>query len=172
MKKYEFTEETKTLPGGTIVHRIRALRDFAPPQMDGCVHAGDLGGFIEKEENLSHDGNCWVDEEAIVRGSAIVRDNAYVCLEAQVYHDAIISEDACVTDSAHVYGDTIMGGEAVVRGQSRVSGTITLRGAAQVEDVDLSVMVQEIEGPNGEVRFQQERVTIEGDLLCYPVEGD
>lgn len=70
MKKYEFTEETLTHRredgSEVILHRIRALRDLDPPTMDGSVHAGDLGGFLEKEENLSHDGACWVDEQARV----------------------------------------------------------------------------------------------------------
>lgn len=56
-KKYEFTDETIEVDG-YILHRIRALRDF------GSVHAGDLGGFIESEDNLSHDGTCWVHSGA------------------------------------------------------------------------------------------------------------
>ncbi|MBB4077294.1 hypothetical protein GGR08_001625, partial [Bartonella fuyuanensis] len=32
---------------------FQALKDFDD------IKAGDLGGFIEKEVNLSHDGNCW-----------------------------------------------------------------------------------------------------------------
>lgn len=51
MKKYELTN--KTIPG-TNLRRIRALRDF------GDVKAGDLGGFVESEKNLSHGGCCWV----------------------------------------------------------------------------------------------------------------
>lgn len=59
-KKYELTSETTTLLNGTVLHRIRALRDF------GDVKAGDLGGFIEKESNLSHDGDAWVSGDARV----------------------------------------------------------------------------------------------------------
>ena len=51
-KKYEFTNKTIKIAGHTL-HRIRAVRDF------GDVKAGDLGGFIEKEDNLSHEGNVW-----------------------------------------------------------------------------------------------------------------
>ncbi|GAA5112388.1 hypothetical protein GCM10023261_16890 [Bartonella jaculi] len=58
-KKYEFTNETKQV-GDYTLYRIRSLRDF------GSVKAGDLGGFIEKEANLSHDGNCWVGDNAWV----------------------------------------------------------------------------------------------------------
>ena len=66
MKKYELTEETTNIFGKTL-HRIRATRDFSN------VHAGDLGGFIEDERNLSHDENAWVGDEALVYGNALVK---------------------------------------------------------------------------------------------------
>lgn len=47
-KKYILTEETKEV-GGHILHKIQAVRDF------GDVQKGDLGGWVESEENLSHD---------------------------------------------------------------------------------------------------------------------
>lgn len=56
MKKYELTEETKTLADGTVLHRIRALLDI--PRHG--VKAGEIGGFVEGENNLSQDGNAWV----------------------------------------------------------------------------------------------------------------
>ena len=68
MRKYELTEETKTLADGTVLHRIRALLDI---QRHG-VKAGDLGGLIEKENNLSQDGNAWVYGNAKVYGDAWV----------------------------------------------------------------------------------------------------
>ena len=40
--------------------RIKALKDF------GDVKAGDLGGYIEDYKNLSHDGNCWIYDNAKV----------------------------------------------------------------------------------------------------------
>ena len=49
-KKYEFTGETKVNDDGVTLHRIRALRDT------WYCKKGDLGGWIEKEENLSHEG--------------------------------------------------------------------------------------------------------------------
>ena len=62
MKKYELTEETTNIFGKTL-HRIRATRDFSN------VHAGDLGGFIENELNLSHDRDTWVYGNALVKGT-------------------------------------------------------------------------------------------------------
>ena len=66
-KKYELTEESRTLSDGTVLHRIRALSDFTI--YDGIdVSKGDLGGFIEREENLSRDGTSWVYGNAWVSG--------------------------------------------------------------------------------------------------------
>ena len=59
MKKYELTSETKVFLGKTL-YRIKALVQF------GNVNAGDLGGWIEKEENLSQYGNAWVSGNAEV----------------------------------------------------------------------------------------------------------
>ena len=70
-RKYEFTGETKNWIGRKL-HRIRAVRDF------GDVKAGDLGGWIEKERNLSHDGDAWVYGNARVYGNAEVYGNARV----------------------------------------------------------------------------------------------
>ena len=87
MKKYEFTGETKALDNEVALHRIRALRDF------GDVKAGDLGGWIERESNLSHKGNCWVFDDAWVFGNAEVYGNAWVHGDALVYSYASLRDD-------------------------------------------------------------------------------
>ena len=72
MKKYELTSEFVTNVFGTKLFRIRALVSF------GIVEKGDLGGFVETEKNLSHDGNAWVFGNAEVSGNAWVSGNARV----------------------------------------------------------------------------------------------
>ena len=79
MKKYELTEETVTVYGKTL-YRIRAVRDF------GSVKTGEFGGYIEKEENLSHFGNAWVYGNAKVYGDARVSGNAWVYGNAEVFN--------------------------------------------------------------------------------------
>ena len=53
MKKFELTAESKIFAGKKLF-RIKALLSF------GDVKEGELGGYVEKEENLSNDGNAWV----------------------------------------------------------------------------------------------------------------
>ena len=68
-KKYILTDDVIDFSGHTL-HRIKAVRDF------DCVKAGDLGGFIESEKNLDHDGDAWVTGSALVTGFAQVTGNA------------------------------------------------------------------------------------------------
>ena len=68
MKKYELTNDTVHICNKTL-HLIRALRDF------GNVAAGDLGGYIETESNLSHDGDAKVYGDARVFGDAQIYSN-------------------------------------------------------------------------------------------------
>ena len=86
MKKYELTKETKVI-GGKTLFRIRALRSF------GDIKAGDLGGFIENERNLSHEGNAWVSGDARVEDNARVDGDAWVDGNAQVSGDGLINSN-------------------------------------------------------------------------------
>lgn len=56
-KKFELTTDTKMFLGRKLF-RIKALISF------GNVKEGDLGGYVEKESNLSHNGDAWVCGDA------------------------------------------------------------------------------------------------------------
>ena len=70
MKKFELTTETKINIFGKKLFRIKALISF------GFIHAGEEGGWVEKEENLSQSGDAWVSGNAEVFGDAEVFGNA------------------------------------------------------------------------------------------------
>ena len=76
IKKFELTSEFIINEMGKKLFRIKALVSFA------SVKAGDLGGFVEKEENLDQSGDAWVYGYARVSGDARVSDNAdYACVK-------------------------------------------------------------------------------------------
>ena len=148
-KKYKLTDETINLNGATL-YRIEALKDF------GEIKKGDKGGFIESENNLAHEGNAWVSDNARVYGDACVFDNAQVYGNAfesgyaqgygnaWVYGNAWASDNArlCgyawVSDNARVYGDanvcddSSVFGNALVYDNARVYGDALVRGYACV----------------------------------------
>lgn len=94
-KKYELTDEILEV-GGHVLHRIKALRDF------GNVRKGDIGGWIECEDNLSHGGDCWVNGNAKVLGNAKVSDNAAVYTNAIVFGNARVCGNAIICNDAEV----------------------------------------------------------------------
>ena len=118
MKRYEFTGEVKKagIFGNITVRRIRATVSF------GIVKAGELGGWIEKEENL------YVDEES----NAWVYGNAEVYGDAKVYGNAEVYGDAKVYGNAKVYGDAKVYGNAKVCGNAEVYGDAKVCGNAEV----------------------------------------
>lgn len=115
MKKYEFTGEVKNI-GGKILHRIRALIDI--PEHD--VKAGDLGGWIEAERNLSQEGAAWVTRRARVTDEALVTGTACV------------TGEALVTDLACAMGEARVTGAACVMGKARVTGKARMTGNARI----------------------------------------
>ena len=88
MKKFELTSESIINIFGKKLFRIRALVEF------GNVKEGEIGGFVEKEENLSHGGNAWVSGNAEVSGDAEVYGNAWVSGDAEVSGNARVSGNA------------------------------------------------------------------------------
>ena len=121
-KKYEMFKEKET----DVLYRIRALRDF------GCVKKGDIGGYIKKEENLSHEGDCWVFGNALVYDNARVYDNVCVCGEARVYDNACVCGEARVYDNACVYGNARVYDNACVYGNALIKDYAHVYGKAQV----------------------------------------
>ena len=132
-KKFELTAECKIVLGVKLF-RIRALKAIAK----FSVKIGDLGGWIEKEGNLSQDGDAWVCDDAQVYGNARVYGNAWMCGNARVYGDAWVCDDAqvygnaWVYDSARVYDNAVVRGYAEVYGYARVCGNAEVYGNAVV----------------------------------------
>lgn len=98
-KKYKLLKDDTVTYFGRTLYRIKATTDF------GVVKKGELGGYIEKEENLSHHGNAWVSGDAWVYGDAEVSGDAWVIGNAGVSSDAVVSSDVRVNGDAEVSGD-------------------------------------------------------------------
>ena len=88
MKKFELTSEFVTFLGKTLF-RIKALVSF------GDVAEGELGGFIERENNLDQSGDAWVYGNAQVYGDAQVYGNAQVSGNAWVQNCRDYSATSC-----------------------------------------------------------------------------
>ena len=124
MKKYELLIDDTIDVFGVTLFRIKALISF------GNVAKGDLGGYVEKEGNLSHSGDAWVSGNARVSGDALVYGDARVYGDAEVYGDARVYGDAWVSGNARVSGDARVSGNARVSGDALVYGDALVSGDA------------------------------------------
>ena len=73
--RYEFTGKYITFENNGETHtvyRIRAKKDIIDKNGRIIARKGDLGGFIEKEENLDYHSNAWVSGNIWVSGDADV----------------------------------------------------------------------------------------------------
>lgn len=148
MKKYEFTGETKQVEfqGRTAtLHGIRAVKNF------GVVKAGDLGGWIEKEENLSHKGEAWVGGNARVGGNAYVGGNAHVSGSTRV------CDNAWVSGNAHIGGNTRVSGNAWVGGSARVRDNAWVRGNAEILSISHILTIGTIGSRNDFTTFYRDK---------------
>ena len=126
-KKYKLTEESINYCGRTL-YRIEALKDF------GIVKKGDKGGYVQSEENLSQEEDCWISDNAKVFDSAVVYNNAKVFGDAYVCGNAKVYCKAEVCGNAKVYCDAIVYGKAEVCGNAKVFGKAEVCGNAVVCD--------------------------------------
>ena len=112
--KYKLTKNF--ILSGVRLFQIEALKDFTINKYYH-VKKGDLGGYIQKESNLSQNGLSCIADDSQVSGNAVVRDNglvkggSIVCGSATVsgglVHNGRISGNGIVTDFASVFHATV-----------------------------------------------------------------
>ena len=125
-KYFELFKDDYKIINGVTVYRIKALVDFDD------IKAGQLGGYIEKEENLKvyysvldpgwysyyAENNkvraSWIYDNACVYGDSVVysggrvKGNSVIC-NSHILDDSTISGDSSIFNSKVSYKSTIVG---------------------------------------------------------------
>lgn len=131
--KYEITNITKTNSYGVKLHRIKALVSF------NDVKAGDLGGWVQCEDNLWQYGDCWIYDDASafhggrVDGDAQARGYAEIDDNAQIYEHVVVKDHASVS-GARISGNIKISGYARIQNVT-LSGVFEISGNAKIEGV-------------------------------------
>lgn len=132
-KKYVLTKESKRVRGKT-VYRIKALRNGL------SFSQGELGGWVESENNLSQKGNCWISKQAVVMDNAVAKgdcnitDSVMICENAQISDTVLIREDVMVRGSAKIYGNVYIKDRVTVTGNSLIYDEAELLDKAYIRD--------------------------------------
>lgn len=107
---------------------------------------GEEGGWIENMNNLSQEGDCWVQEDGIVCGYAFVGDDVIIQKRAEVGDYARVLNSATIGGGIGIGDNAIVWGEARVTGESRmavygkahvlgeVTGGATIFGNAHIDE--------------------------------------
>lgn len=128
-KKYEILKTNTYNMNGKTLYRIIAIRNF------GDIKKGEIGGFVESERNLSHNGNCWIHddakvyEKAKVYGDAQIYDHSMVYGKAKVYGHAKLFKSSLVTENAKIYGSSCLTGFTAIRHKVRIYGNAKIADA-------------------------------------------
>lgn len=151
MKKYRFTGQTMKYDG-CILCRIEALIDIPLHN----IKAGDLGGWLESEDNLAQSGSCWVDKTSKVYDNARISEDALIYDNAQVFDNAKVSGRAKVGVDSWVYEQAEISGSAEVFMEARVCGSAKIFGHAQIFD---GASVKKCELKGFDMAFGERRIT-------------
>jgi len=108
------------------MYRVIALRNF------GDVKEGDIGGYVETEDNLSHTGNCWIYDDAIMRHESRMTGNAKLHNTAVMYNNSSITDDAEMFGDASLYNHATLHGSAVMCNDSAMYNNTEMFDHAQL----------------------------------------
>lgn len=157
-KKYKLTDETKVYNGKTL-YRIQALKNFS------YVNKGQKGGFVESENNLSQENDCWIANDAMVfddarvSGYAEVAQNAIVCGRSKVANNALVYGQAFVEDS-YIIDNPVIGDYAKVTSGVSVGGGSNIRGNVEIKN-DIEVHNGTCLGGDTNIHHQDDFITFQ-----------
>lgn len=118
--KYRMTDTTKKVLNRGTFYQIEALTDIP----DKEVRKGDRGGWIQKQDNLSQLGNCWIDTKSYVGDNARVEGDSTI-INSEIFDNSRVTGVSVIkggrlTDRSTVYGnaivtDSFLSGHSIVR---------------------------------------------------------
>ena len=129
LKKYKLTNKTIKV-NNHILHRIQALKEFE--NFSITIHKDELGGWVESEDNLSQDGECWILDNAKVYGDAMVCGNAKVKDNAKIYGNVMVLENAKIFGNAEIFGHAKIYGNSQIFDNAWICNSAKVFGNAQV----------------------------------------
>ena len=123
--KYIMTNENMWY-NGHLVWRVEAAESTP------LVKRGEKGGFIEKRNNLSQDGTCWIKKGVIITDDAMVCEDAIIGGPVTISKKALIAGESVIASVPEVR--TIITDLACVDKQARLRGGNFLCDSAVITD--------------------------------------
>lgn len=164
-KKYKLSDVSITINRGAeiVLYRIEAIRSF------NDVICGDMGGYVESEDNLSQEDDCWIYDDSMVFNKARVSNKAVVHNNVIIYKGAIIKDNVIITDNVVIEGESIISGNSQISDNVEIYGTCNIYGNSIITN-DVSLYEEITIGDNSFIADNTKligKITINGkSLLC------
>ena len=126
-KKYKLSNITMKFEGRTL-YRIMASKDF------GDVRKGELGGWVQSENNLSQKGNCWIYNNAKCMDNARVFDNSLMFDRSEMHDNTIIYDYSRMHGNSAMFDNSKMYGNSAMYGYSTMLDYATMCGNSEMHD--------------------------------------
>jgi len=142
------------------LRQIIALRDF------NDVAAGTPGGWVDEENVLDQQGNCWIyDENSMVFLGSRVRNNACVTRQSIICHDVTVRDNAWV-DGCEISDGAQLSDNVTVQA-STVRGVCRLRGAARILSDSLIVAARGLTPDPEQILQIYDRATVSHSRVVH-----
>lgn len=151
-KKFELVDASNYGYGGA--YRIRALRDF------GDVQKGMLGGYVEEESCLSHEGDCWIYGNSFVGKNCRIKDHSKVYENTRITGEVVVSGNSVIGDRCYIMSRVDIHDSKIIN-----TGTATLSIAGDGLLIDRSFVGISLCGLFGS--YRNAKILKPDDLLFY-----
>lgn len=147
------------------IYQIEALIDIP----DIGVKAGDIGGFIEDESNLSHEGNCWVFPDSIVAMGSLVAGDALIKGGSHVLGGSRVFDRVIVKSGSKLF-NTLLGKDCYCEDSRLVSCTF-YEGVRAVDSNVVNMTAWTGQFKKANLNSKQAQFWIPKGSACEVVEG-
>lgn len=110
-RKYKMLEPSVKMKCGNQTYEMYQIQALVDIPAFGIIK-GHLGGWIDEDGALSHEGNCWIGVGSIVANHSHVGGNAQIKVDSIVMDYSIVRDDVVIIDSTVVQSQIVQ--ESVV----------------------------------------------------------
>ena len=126
-KKFELSNITMEYKGRTL-YRIKATKDFSD------VKKGDLGGWVQYEENLSQQGICWIYDDAKCMDNSRVTEDSIMRDFAEMYDCSKIHDCSQMFDHSEMHYCSEMHDYSQMHNYSQMHDFSEMHGNSMLKD--------------------------------------
>lgn len=167
MNKYRLSEESRLFTWqdndarkSFVLRQLVALRDF------NDVKTGTRGGWVDSEEILSQDGNCWIyDENSVAFANCRISGNARITRPCAICDGVNISDDVWI-DAAEISGGAQICDNVTIQ-SSRIRGECHIFNNARVLHESMIVAAKGLTPDNEQILQIYHNATVSNSRIVH-----